>query len=459
MIAWVLYAVLVGLCVVAAAAAADVLARMRGISVRYVWIVAALLCVALPATARLRANSAKPVVRDRIDMPLDFVRASFVTVERRVPMSVAMYSVVAWAIAIGLVTMSFAVVYARLRRASRMWPEIDLLGQRVRVSAGVGPVVIGVLRPEIIVPRWVLDRSRHEQRLILAHEAEHVRAGDPIILGAACALVAMMPWNPATWIILSRLRLAIEIDCDARVLRGGVSPHAYGSLLVEVAERASPLRFAMALSDSSSHLHQRILAMSPRSMTHPIGRVASVMIIGLVSLLAACEAKMPTAAEIDRMDATSVERNVRALGIMKIDSSVLWSVDGVRTTAAVAKAIPADSIVTVSISGPELSGSSQVYVVTKRGQQLALERSGEAGLVRRRATGQDPIVALTSKPEQEQPTIMIDGVKATAAAMKALDRSRITNIDIIKGASAIREYGDDAKNGMIIIKMKPVGAP
>src|SRR5204863_5446483 len=137
----------------------------------------------------------------------------------------------------------------------------------------------------IVVPRWVLDRSRDEQRLILAHEAEHVRAGDPILLGAACALVALMPWNPAAWIILSRIRLAIEIDCDARVLRGGVSPQAYGSLLVDVAEHASPLRFAMALSDRSSHLHQRILAMSPRSVPHSIGRVASVMIIGLASLL------------------------------------------------------------------------------------------------------------------------------------------------------------------------------
>ena len=457
MIAWVLYTVLVGLCVVAAAAAADVLARMRGVSVRYVWIVAALLCVVLPATARLRANSAKPVVHERIAMPLDFVRASFVTVERRVPMSVAMYSVVAWVIAIGLITMSFVVVYARLRRASRMWPEIDLVGQRVRVSAGVGPVVIGVLHPEIIVPRWVLDRSRDEQRLILAHEAEHVRAGDPIILGAACALVAMMPWNPATWIILSRLRLAIEIDCDARVLRGGASPRAYGSLLVEVAERASPLRFAMALADSSSHLHQRILAMSSRSMTHPIGRVASVMIVGLASLLAACEAKMPTAAEINGMDAATVEKSARSLGIVKSDSSVLWWVDGVHTTAAVAKAIPADSIVTVSIRGPELSGSPGVYVITKRGQQLALTRGGETNNVRRRYTGDT--IDLVPLAVGNQPTITIDGVKATQAAMKALDRTRIANIDIIKGASAIREYGDDAKNGMIIIKMKPVGAP
>ncbi len=454
MIAWMLYTVLVGLCVVAAAAAADVLARMRGASVRPVWIAAALLCVALPATARLRANNANPVVHERIDIPLELVRASFVTVERRVPVSLATYSVVAWAIAIGLVALSFCIVYARLRRASRMWPEIDLLDQRVRVSAGVGPVVIGMRHPEIVVPRWVLERSRDEQRLILAHEAEHVRARDPILLGAACGLVALMPWNPATWIILSRIRLAIEIDCDARVLRRGVSPHAYGSLLIEVAEHASPLRFAMALSDSSSHLHQRILAMSPRSMTHPVGRVASVMIVALVSLLAACEAKMPTAAEINGMDATSVEKSARAMGMMKADSSVLWWVDGVHTTAAVAKAIPADSIVTVSITGPELSGSPGVYVITKRGQQLALAKGGETGTVRRRYTGDTIALAVG-----QQPTIMIDGVKATSGAMKALDRSRIANIDIIKGAAAIREYGDDAKNGMIIIKMKPVGAP
>ena len=454
MIAWMLYTVLVGLCVVAAAAAADALARMRGASVRHVWIAAALLSVALPATARLRANNADPVVHERMDIPLELVRASFVTVERRVPVSFATYSVVAWAIAIGLVALSFCFVYARLRRASRMWPEIDLLDQRVRVSAGVGPVVIGMRHPEIVVPRWVLERSRDEQRLILAHEAEHVRARDPILLGAACALVALMPWNPAAWIILSRIRLAIEIDCDARVLRRGVSPQAYGSLLIEVAEHASPLRFAMALSDSSSHLHQRILAMSSRSMTHSIGRIASVMIVGLVSLLAACEAKMPTAAEIDHMDASSVEKSARAMGIMKGDSTVLWWVDGVHTTAAVAKAIPADSIVTVSITGPELSGFPGVYVLTKRGQQSALASGGQTGLVLRR-NASDPLDAAAVG---QQPTIVIDGVRATQAAMKALDRSRIENIEIIKGASAIREYGDDAKNGIILIKTKPAGA-
>jgi outer membrane receptor for ferrienterochelin and colicin len=41
--------------------------------------------------------------------------------------------------------------------------------------------------------------------------------------------------------------------------------------------------------------------------------------------------------------------------------------------------------------------------------------------------------------------------------MKALDRSRIAAIEIIKGPSAIREYGDDAKRGVIVIRTKPAG--
>ena len=62
--------------------------------------------------------------------------------------------------------------------------------------------------------------------------------------------------------MLSRLRLAIELDCDARVLRRGAAPRAYGSLLIEVAQNASPLTLsALGFADESSQLYQRILAL------------------------------------------------------------------------------------------------------------------------------------------------------------------------------------------------------
>ena len=49
------------------------------------------------------------------------------------------------------------------------------------------------------------------------HEREHQRARDPLLLHAAAVGALVMPWNPAVWWMLSRLKLAVEMDCDARV--------------------------------------------------------------------------------------------------------------------------------------------------------------------------------------------------------------------------------------------------
>ena len=135
------------------------------------------------------------------------------------------------------------------------------------------------------------------------------RARDPQLLGAAWIALILFPWNPALWLMVSRLRLAIEVDCDRRVLRGGASPSAYGSLLVAVAELASPLRpSALALADDSSHLRTRILAMDAHLPKFGRIRAGLATLIGAIAVLAACEAKEPTAADVDSMTAASAEK-------------------------------------------------------------------------------------------------------------------------------------------------------
>ena len=79
--------------------------------------------------------------------------------------------------------------------------------------------------------RWLLRRAPDEQRIVLAHEAEHVRARDPLLLAAGCAGVALLPWHPVSWWLLARLRLAVELDCDRRVLRRGVAPRVLEKIL------------------------------------------------------------------------------------------------------------------------------------------------------------------------------------------------------------------------------------
>jgi TonB-dependent SusC/RagA subfamily outer membrane receptor len=53
-----------------------------------------------------------------------------------------------------------------------------------------------------------------------------------------------------------------------------------------------------------------------------------------------------------------------------------------------------------------------------------------------------------------QPTIFIDGVRSSWDRMRTLDRTRIKNVEVLKGAAAIREYGEDARNGVILITTK-----
>ena len=453
MIAWMLYTVAVGLCVVAGAAAADFLLRMRRFPVRFLWIAAAVFSLALAAIAPVRARIAASDNRANLDLSsLNVVQTSIRSVEQRIPTS--KYLLGLWSLATLFVAGSFIIAYGRMHRSRRAWPIVDLHGQHVRLSTDAGPIVIGLVRPEIVVPRWILRRSPEEQRVILRHEAAHVEARDPILLGIACALVAVMPWNPALWMILARIRLAIELDCDARVLRAGVSPRSYGTLLVDVAERASPVRFAAtALADDASHLHQRILAMQSRRFNHPILRGASAALVGLAALLAACEARMPTSAEVEQMDAQSAESHAKSLGMVRVDSGIVWSVDGVKTAEADAKAITPDRIAKIEVS------YGRVYIITKAHQTLGAANKADsfrvkfdASAAEHRAKQVREIQEATS--HASAPILIIDGVRSDPAVLKTIDRNRIDHVDVLKGSAATSLYGSDASNGVIVITTK-----
>ena len=79
-------------------------------------------------------------------------------------------------------------------------------------------------------------------------------------------MLAAMPWNPALWWIARRLRLAVEVDCDGRVLAGERwDTHTYGSLLLAVGGRENRCSHGMAaFSKPLSTLEHRILRMTDR---------------------------------------------------------------------------------------------------------------------------------------------------------------------------------------------------
>lgn len=168
-----------------------------------------------------------------------------------------------------LATAAAACFYVRsarlLRRERGRWRVTVAEEMPVWVSERTGPAVVGFLRSIVVAPEWAMAMRERERRLLLRHEAEHVAAWDPTLLLAGLVTCALVPWSPAAWWALARLRLAIEVDCDRRVLRAEPDVAAYGELLVAMSGRVEPGAATLAaFAERRLPLEERIEAMTAR---------------------------------------------------------------------------------------------------------------------------------------------------------------------------------------------------
>lgn len=184
---------------------------------------------------------------------------------------------------------------ARIRRMERQLETRVIHDQPVLVSRDMGPALLGVLRTRTMLPEWVLALPARERDTIVAHEREHAAAHDPALFIAAMFLVVLQPWNVALWALLAHLHIAIEVDCDRRVLDAMPDSDGrwYGRLLISVYERTTPghsLTIGLVTRLSNLDLRIRRIARRPRVLSLT-GAAASLAAVALV--LTACRAASP----------------------------------------------------------------------------------------------------------------------------------------------------------------------
>ena len=181
----------------------------------------------------------------------------------RLPTIPTRYLVIAWMAISALLICWLATAALVLRRRATTWSRESILGHDVLVSDDTGPALIGALRPWIVVPRWFVAEPAGVQRLILEHEIQHIVARDPLLMRAAMLVAIAVPWNLPLWWQLYRLRLCIELDCDARVLKSGADAFNYAEVLLGVVRRAVAMPIGVvAMSEPASALAQRIRAVT-----------------------------------------------------------------------------------------------------------------------------------------------------------------------------------------------------
>ena len=174
---------------------------------------------------------------------------------------------------------------------------------------------------------------------------------------------------------------------------------------------------------------------------HAVARGLIVGAMGVLFVLAACEAKVPTAAEVAAMDVSALEKKSAELDRVAAKTTKAdYFVNGAPVSADSARSIVAAKIGSVEVVKSQLAGGRDtIFVTTADRMQRARSHDGH-DLIPLRAFGR----GLSSDAE-----LMIDGVVQQRGVKARLDSKEVASVSVLKP-------GRDPRypNGLIAIETK-----
>jgi hypothetical protein len=190
--------------------------------------------------------------------------------------------------------------------------------------------------------------------------------------------------------------------------------------------------------------------------------------MGGLLVLAACEARMPTSAEIASMDVVGAQQSASEAGYIRTptNNSTDYFINGVKASAAEARAVEAKMIGSIEVVKSEhANGRDTVFVTTADrlptdhgGMKLRGKLEGHDVGAERWSVVDDRIMpdsGVSLVRRGAKPLFMIDGKRVSEAAFAALKGKDIASIQVYKGKDAERVFADPAAaNGVIIATTK-----
>lgn len=178
----------------------------------------------------------------------------------------------------------------------------------------VMPVVVGLIRPVILVPTSILtELSAPQIESLLLHELAHIRRYDHLMNFLQRLVESLLFFHPGVWWLSQRISIEREHCCDDLVLQWGSEPCNYAESLVRVSElrtRSTRQKQQLAMAGSvlaadgqrPSRLRvrvQRILGINAPGPNIGVSGFGSLLVIGLV-LLAATVAATQTDGDLSK---------------------------------------------------------------------------------------------------------------------------------------------------------------
>ena len=224
----------------------------------------------------------------------------------------------------------------------------------VRESAAASsPVVVGAVRPVLLLPRGFARYSEAERRAAVLHELAHVKRRDYLV-NAVCRVVGLpVVWHPAAHWVQGRVRRSREMVCDAMAAEEMESEVGYARCLLSLAKDALARRkFEREMAGmglfGSDVLEERVMrlmetkqAMTMRTKLVRVASGATVMLLAMAvavtfhvtPTLAASKVALPEPVMIAAAQAAAVAPIIAQANAPNADAAAAKQVTAQRGTA------------------------------------------------------------------------------------------------------------------------------
>jgi beta-lactamase regulating signal transducer with metallopeptidase domain len=162
------------------------------------------------------------------------------------PLDIAQILIGLWLAGVAASLILLAIGQRRaIARFGRITVDSDDTSLARASNPSVGPALIGVVRPRVVIPKDFEARFGADERaMILAHERTHLARGHASINGLTALLKAFSWFNPLVHVAARYARVDQELACDAAVIGrfpGARQTYAQALLKTQLAYMPLPL--------------------------------------------------------------------------------------------------------------------------------------------------------------------------------------------------------------------------
>lgn len=307
--------------------------------------------------------------------------------------------------------------------------------------------------------RWIFispsQLSNENLQDIMIHENAHIKGQHTIDVLISELLVILFWFNPAAWFIRYAIRENLEFLADKNVLDCGHNRKEYQYNLLKLSYQPSVNNIVNYFN--VSQLKNRIIMMNrektPRkAVLKYVLLLPALMLLSLTNNAQTKEKKennIVVTGYRTQSDTIKLRGNVKPLII----------IDNQESTQEELNKLNPENIASISVlkdsSSTEIYGAKgkdgTILVITKQGKDNV--KLNDVVVVGYGSMKEGTYITKKLTADGDK-LIIVDGKEMSEKELSNLDKESIQSISVLKDETAIKQYGDRGKNGVIVVVLK-----